>query len=225
MKKVVIAGKGLLALKVFNWFIERSNKYEIICFVPVFDDDLCGKHNEDIESLSKKYSIPYIFSGNLEDIPGIANKDFCCDIMQLSFFKAIITKDIINKFSIILNIHLSDLPKYRGSRGVNWALKNNEQTQGVTIHKLDEKLDHGPIISQLKYTIHPNFQEVIDVYNQAIDYAFILFSHTLPDIEHIVPIEQDHSKATYYDSKDFYKLGDRLTFTKKESLKLDKIYE
>jgi methionyl-tRNA formyltransferase len=218
MKKVIIAGKGPLALKIFNWFLEHSDKYKVICFVPVFDNDLYEWANDDLEKLSNKHSIPYVSSGNLEDIPGIMNEIFFCDIMQLCFFKKIITNDIIKKFNIILNIHLSDLPKYRGSRGINWALKNNESEQGVTMHLIDKKLDHGPIISQMKFSIFPYFQEVIDVYYQAIDYAYILFSHTLLDIDNIIPVKQDESKATFYDSRDFSRLGDRLTFKKEKSL-------
>lgn len=50
----------------------------------------------------------------------------------------------------ILNIHPSLLPKYRGATPVPSAILAGETEIGVTIIKLDEKVDHGPIVSQIK---------------------------------------------------------------------------
>lgn len=53
------------------------------------------------------------------------------------------------------NIHPSLLPKYRGPSPVAQALIDGEKETGVTIIKLDEKMDHGPIIAQEKLKIGP----------------------------------------------------------------------
>lgn len=45
-----------------------------------------------------------------------------------------------------LNLHFSLLPKYRGAAPVQHALLNGEKTTGVTIIKLDEGMDTGPIL-------------------------------------------------------------------------------
>jgi len=47
-----------------------------------------------------------------------------------------------------LNLHFSLLPKYRGAAPVQHALLNGEKTSGVTIFKLDEGMDTGPILVQ-----------------------------------------------------------------------------
>lgn len=76
------------------------------------------------------------------------------DIGILASFGEIIPKEVLKYFPHgILNIHPSLLPKYRGASPVRSAITANETETGATIIKLDEKLDHGKIISQFKIEI------------------------------------------------------------------------
>ncbi len=69
----------------------------------------------------------------------------------------IIPKKIIDNFKFgVLNIHPSLLPKYRGASPIQAAIAAGETTTGVTIIKMDEFMDHGPIVSQFKETINPD---------------------------------------------------------------------
>ena len=69
----------------------------------------------------------------------------------------IIPKKIIDNFKFgVLNIHPSLLPKYRGASPIQAAIATGETTTGVTIIKMDEFMDHGPIVSQFKETINPD---------------------------------------------------------------------
>ena len=54
------------------------------------------------------------------------------------------------------NLHYSLLPAYRGAAPVQHALLKGESDTGVTLFKLDEGLDTGPILAQLPVLIHPN---------------------------------------------------------------------
>ena len=47
-----------------------------------------------------------------------------------------------------LNVHASLLPKYRGAAPVQWALLKGENVTGVTVMKIDERLDTGDILLQ-----------------------------------------------------------------------------
>lgn len=47
-----------------------------------------------------------------------------------------------------VNYHTSLLPKYRGRQPLFWALFNNENTTGITVHKMDTSIDKGLIIHQ-----------------------------------------------------------------------------
>lgn len=54
-----------------------------------------------------------------------------------------------------LNIHDSLLPQYAGFSPVLWALLNRESHVGVTVHRMDEGLDTGPIVAQEAVPVGP----------------------------------------------------------------------
>lgn len=45
-----------------------------------------------------------------------------------------------------INVHASILPRYRGAAPINWAIINGEERTGITIMKMDEGMDTGPIL-------------------------------------------------------------------------------
>jgi len=69
----------------------------------------------------------------------------------------ILPEDLINspKFGSI-NIHYSLLPKYRGASPVESAILNGDVKTGVTIQKMEYKMDSGPIVTQEKVEIFPD---------------------------------------------------------------------
>ncbi|WP_370948126.1 methionyl-tRNA formyltransferase [Amycolatopsis sp. cg5] len=48
----------------------------------------------------------------------------------------------------VLNIHASALPRYRGPAPVLAALRNGDRTIGVTVHRMTERFDAGPVLAQ-----------------------------------------------------------------------------
>lgn len=78
-------------------------------------------------------------------------------IAVLAAFGAILPKEIIELFPHgILNIHPSKLPEFRGASPIQAAIATGKSETGITIMKMDEKLDHGPIITQSTEDILPN---------------------------------------------------------------------
>ena len=52
-----------------------------------------------------------------------------------------------------VNVHASLLPKYRGAAPINWAVAHGEKETGVTIMKMDEGMDTGPMLHVRKMPI------------------------------------------------------------------------
>ena len=72
-------------------------------------------------------------------------------------FGKIIPKEIINSFpKLILNVHPSLLPKYRGPNPIREVILNGDEETGVTIIVIDELIDHGPILKQEKIKLNSN---------------------------------------------------------------------
>lgn len=96
------------------------------------------------EKLSSHFSI----ITNLSDI-------YSYDVIILISYPYLISKSLLKK-KVFLNVHNSLLPKYRGLHAFTWAIINGENEVGYTLHKVDEGVDSGAIISQLKIPIRPN---------------------------------------------------------------------
>ena len=93
-----------------------------------------------------------------------------------------------------LNVHGSILPKYRGAAPIQRAIEHGETETGVTIMRVDEELDHGPILSIARTAIGPDERASQLAARLARIGADVMLA-TLSD--HPVETPQDHSKATY----------------------------
>lgn len=79
------------------------------------------------------------------------------DLGILAAYGEIISNNVIGLFPKgILNIHPSDLPKYRGASPIPATIVSGEKQVGVSIIKLDSKMDHGPVVSRFYEDIAPD---------------------------------------------------------------------
>ncbi len=75
-------------------------------------------------------------------------------LICLAGFMKILSPNFIKKFKgIILNIHPSLLPKYKGLNTHERVLQNKEKYSGCTVHYVNSRLDSGKIILQAKVKI------------------------------------------------------------------------
>jgi phosphoribosylglycinamide formyltransferase-1 len=71
------------------------------------------------------------------------------DLIILAGFMRILSPEFVAKFkNKIINIHPSILPAFKGAHAVLDAFSYGTKVTGVTVHFVDEKTDHGPIILQ-----------------------------------------------------------------------------
>lgn len=101
------------------------------------------------------------------------------DLALLFAFGQIIAKELLSipKFGF-LNIHPSLLPQYRGPSPIAYPLILGEKKTGVTIIKMDEKIDHGPIIAQEELPILLTDRRP-DLEVKLTDLAFKMFKKTV----------------------------------------------
>jgi methionyl-tRNA formyltransferase len=80
---------------------------------------------------------------------GTALTGYLPDLLVLDGFNWILPPSVfgIPRFGAI-NIHPSMLPRYRGPAPVHWAIRNGDREIGVTIHRVDEGVDTGPVLAQ-----------------------------------------------------------------------------
>ena len=70
-------------------------------------------------------------------------------LIILAGFMRLLSGEFIKKYrGRILNIHPSLLPVFKGARAIKDAFDCGAKVSGVTVHFVDEQMDHGPIILQ-----------------------------------------------------------------------------
>ncbi|MCX6751533.1 MAG: methionyl-tRNA formyltransferase [Candidatus Nomurabacteria bacterium] len=105
-------------------------------------------------------NVPYLQPESLPEaqLRGISPKlgfgEIKPDLSIVVAYGKIIPEDIINLPKLgSINIHYSLLPKYRGASPVESAILNGDTETGITIQKMEYKMDTGPIIVQEKVEI------------------------------------------------------------------------
>lgn len=121
------------------------------------------------------------------------------DLGIVASYKGLIPQNIIDSFPHgVLVVHPSLLPKFRWGSPVPATIVTNSNPTGVTIMKMDEKFDHGPIVAQAKEEILPD-----DTTDTLRDRLFAKSADVLIELleaymkNKINLKEQDHSQATF----------------------------
>ena len=126
-------------------------------------------------------------------------KNLSPDLVIVVAYGQIIPKKFLEipKFGFI-NIHASLLPRWRGAAPIQRAIMNQDKKIGISIMKIEEKLDSGPVLSskEIKLNHNSTFGEIEK--KLSILGADLLFD-TLKNLknEKIEFKRQDDNKATY----------------------------
>ena len=149
------------------------------------------------ETLNLKFRTPKSLKNNNEEFEYFKKID--ADLAIVVAYGQIIPKEFLNLTKKgFINIHASILPKWRGAAPIQRSIMSLDQETGISIMKITEQLDTGPVSNCYKIVLKNN--------SNAVDIAEKLSSlaaeKILENIEDILEdkakfIEQNHSKATY----------------------------
>ncbi len=206
MKKINIAyfGTPIFAAELLqNIFNEKNFPIDIKLIVTQPDKKVGRKQiltPSPVKTIAIKNDIE-VFDGNAksEELKQLM-KAKNIDLVLLYAYGEIITQELLDvpKFGF-WNIHPSLLPLYRGASPITFPLLLNDKTTGVSLMQMDSKLDHGPIIDQLKYEIQATDLRS-DLENKLTQMAFNLFKQNillLSESNTISLKEQNHVTATF----------------------------
>ena len=126
-------------------------------------------------------------------------KSINADLVIVVAYGQIIPKKFLNLSKKgFINIHASILPKWRGAAPIQRSIMNLDKETGISIMKISEKLDAGPVSNVYKINLNTN-SNTNDISEKL---SMIAAKKILDNIDDILNerarfIEQDHSKATY----------------------------
>ena len=153
-----------------------------------------------VKDLALKNKIEIFQPQNLRDIKFVEEiKKINPDLFVVAAYGKILPKEILEipKFGAI-NVHGSLLPKYRGASPVQCAILAGEKETGITLMRMNEKMDEGDILVQKKIKIEKN-DTTDTLMKKMAELGSKMAVGSIPDLISwkIKPARQDHSKATY----------------------------
>ena len=149
------------------------------------------------ETLSLKVRTPTTLKNNNDEYEYL--KSLEADLVLVVAYGQIIPENFLNLSKKgFINIHGSLLPKYRGAAPIQRAVMNLENQTGISIMKINAKLDEGPVCSSYKVNIEEN--DSTESLSEKL--SVLAAEKILDDIDNILEDkatfkEQDHSTATY----------------------------
>lgn len=152
----------------------------------------------------QNFFLPVYVVSNDEDVLAVAERTADADLslyhdefLLFAGYKPIVPKEVLNT-NCCINIHYSLLPQYRGLHSTVWAILNDEEYLGATIHLMDEFIDNGPILYQykVKNDRESNSRQYMEMFNSHIK---DVIGYVLTDFldGKIIPQKQDKSNASW----------------------------
>ena len=200
-KKIVFMGTPSISAKILKSLYQNGFEIEVVYTQPPTASNRGQKVNKSpVHIMAEIFNLPVRTPTSL-NIPDeksfLKSKDITLGIVVA--YGQILKKDILDipEYGWI-NIHYSLLPKLRGAAPIQRALMNNDKTTGISIMKINEGLDAGPICNQYSLNIldNENSEEL------SLRLSNLASEKILENVDNIFEDkalfqDQDHSSSTY----------------------------
>ena len=159
--------RGLNIIKLFS---RKKMNFEAV----ITTKNLNKKILQDL----KKLKVKYIIVNNCKNLKKNLKKKY--DVFIVAGFPHIFNQETLDLpiFGSI-NLHAGPLPKYRGGSPLNWQIINNENKIGISIIKLNKKIDGGKILIKKYFDLKKN-QNILNAHKK----VNILFKKNIFDSIH-----------------------------------------
>ncbi len=122
------------------------------------------------------------------------------DLIVVAAFSRILRAELIGVPRLgCVNVHPSLLPRYRGPNPFYWVLANQDAKTGVTVHRIDEGIDSGPILLQREFDIlQGDTEHTLQTRSAGLAAKLVVEAVALLASGTAQWIPQDNSAASYY---------------------------
>ena len=201
-KKIIFMGTPLFAVPILKSLCKNGFLVETVYTQPAQKSARGLKMNKSpIQVISENFKLnlrtPQNLKNNQKEYEFI--KKMNADLAIVVAYGQIIPKEYLNLTKKgFINIHGSLLPKWRGAAPIQRAIMNLDNEIGISIMKINEKLDAGPVSNIYKIKLNQN-ENTNEVSNKLSLLAADKILNSVNDIfeNKAKFIDQDHSKATY----------------------------
>ena len=201
-KKIVFMGTPMFAVPILKSLYQNGYPISNVYTQPPQKSQRGQRINKSpiqgiAETLNLDFKTPKSLKDNNEEYEFF--KKIEADLVVVVAYGQIIPKEFLNLSKKgFINIHASILPNWRGAAPIQRSIMNLDKETGVSIMKIAEKLDTGPVCNTYKIDLDNN----LNAQDIGEKLSLLAAEKILDNIDDILDdkatfIEQDHSKATY----------------------------
>ena len=202
LKKIVFMGTPLFAVPILKSLYQNGYPVSVVYTQPPQKSQRGQKINKSpiqgmSETLKIEYRTPSSLKNNKEEYNYLKGLD--ADIAIVVAYGQIIPKEYLNLVKKgFINIHASLLPKWRGAAPIQRSIMNLEKETGISIMKIGEQLDTGPICNTYKIEIMTD--DNLETVNEKL--SALAAEKILDNIDKILDDKlefkkQNHNQASY----------------------------
>lgn len=207
--RIVFFGNGKFAAPTLQHLIESG--YNIIAVVTAPDYERNRRnHQTEVKQIAIRYGL------NVLQLATIDSESFRQALTHLRIDLGIVVdykylpSEVIATASYgMLNMHCSLLPAYRGSSPVETAIRNGDSFSGVTVFRINDKIDEGAIVNNLGVPIEEN-----DDAGTLTSALATVGAYVMEDAIQLVVQDSDSVEQSFV-LNDFYPSVQQLKYTKK----------
>ena len=225
-KKIVFMGTSNFAIPILKSLYQNGYPIPVVYTQPPKKSNRGQKLNKSpinlfAENITLDIRTPQSLKNNNEE--ELFLNELKPDIILVVSFGQMIPKNLLNipKYGF-LNIHASLLPKLRGAAPIQRSIMNRDKESGISIMKINENLDEGPVCNQysLKISEKMNAEELSEKLSLIASEKILYILDNIYD-GNLEFKDQDHSKATY--AKKIQKLEGKINWNENADKIIGKI--
>ena len=168
-KKIIFMGTPLFSVPILKSLYQNGYPISVVYTQPPQKSHRGQKINKSpiqgiSETLNLDYRSPLTLKDNNEEYEFLKKLD--ADLAVVVAYGQIIPKNFLNLTKKgFINIHASILPKWRGAAPIQRSIMNLDIETGISIMKIEEELDSGPVSNFFKIKLDPdkNAQDISEI--------------------------------------------------------------
>ena len=192
--KVIVAGKNSIAIDVTKHLISNYISKQELRVLFNSTDNGVDSWQPSFKSFAAKEGLQEITIQNAQKIPGVL-------FLSLEYDKLLVPSSFLTEN--LVNIHFSNLPKYKGMYTSIHPILNYETQAGVTLHRIEKGIDTGDIIQLKRFAINPRSITSEKLYALYIEHGTDLVIRNLHGLlkSNYITYPQDTIGSSYFSRK------------------------
>ena len=202
LKKIIFMGTPIFAVPILKSLYQNGYPVSVVYSQPPKKSSRGMKTQKSpvhlmAETLNIEARTPDVLKGNSIEENFLKKLD--ADLAIVVAYGKLLPESFLNLTKKgFINIHASILPRWRGAAPIQRAIINLDKKTGISVMKINNKLDSGPVCN--KYEIEIKKQDNSETISEKL--SLIASEKILDEIDNIIDgkanfIEQEHDKATY----------------------------